>query len=87
MDYSSCCLEIIDRTGAAITEITSTKNWLDLVHGIPDLSAGEAAPVSIDEFLREEHHHYYGRPWINASWFGARSTASGAAWSRRRHEY
>lgn len=64
MDYSSCYLDIIDRNGIAINESLSTKNWLDLVSGIPDLSAGETTAIAIDEFLREEHHHYYGRPWI-----------------------
>lgn len=63
MDYSSAGLDIIDPSGAKMTRMLSIKSWTELMLGAADLSVGRPAPIAIDEFLREEHHCYYGRPW------------------------
>jgi SAM-dependent methyltransferase len=42
-------------------DLVSTIGWRGLRDGTKDVAA--AAPIDYLRFLREEHHHFYGRPW------------------------
>ncbi|MFN0193775.1 MAG: class I SAM-dependent methyltransferase [Aestuariivirga sp.] len=49
--------------GAKVTRFTSAKTWNEIARAASDMKDG-GEEIAVGEFLREDHHRYYGRPWI-----------------------
>lgn len=49
--------------GSCVDDFQSRATWQDTL-SVGDGPGEHANPISFDEFVREGHHHYYGRPWI-----------------------
>jgi SAM-dependent methyltransferase len=52
-----------DKGRMAIGEVRSADSWIEAQRK-SDVSTTDGQPISINEFLTESHHQYYGRPWI-----------------------
>lgn len=53
-------IEIIDAQGAVVDAVDCPRQWPTKARS----KARPPEPVDMQEFLREEHHRYYGRPWV-----------------------
>lgn len=50
---------------SSVVALVSASTWADEVQYLrAETPAPEGHQIKIDEFLSEEHHRYYGRPWI-----------------------
>ena len=61
-------IEIETMTGNADPGIRSALSWKE-TQLVSDALRTDGKPVSIDEFLEEAHHRYYGRPWITGRFY------------------
>jgi SAM-dependent methyltransferase len=49
--------------GDEVSRFTSAKTWSEIIRAASDMKEN-GEEINVAEFLREDHHRYYGRPWI-----------------------
>jgi SAM-dependent methyltransferase len=62
-------LPILRDDGTAVGDLRSAPSWKALKQGASEGDRADAAPISAAEFLDEEHHRAYGRPWVMGRYY------------------
>jgi SAM-dependent methyltransferase len=75
-------IPILLADGSEVSSFTSAKTWNEITRSASDLG-GTGEPVTIAEFLSEEHHRYYGRPWVLGRYYFDRLLGCGLKASDR----
>jgi SAM-dependent methyltransferase len=54
---------LIEHSGPLPTN-EAPQDWRDVTPGVDPLPLAPMLPITTNELLKEEHHQFYGRPWI-----------------------